>query len=356
MSPALAQRFASNTLLSGPAGGAAAPASTTAAGRTRSPSTWAARRSTSRSSATACPTVTTEGEIGGHRDRLADPRHPHHRRRRRLDRLDRHRRPARGRPGQRGRRPRARVLRPRRHAADGDRRRPAARLPGPDASSTAASCSSTSTPRRARSGTLADAARPRASCRSASGIYELVNANMAAALGVVSVERGHDPREFVLVVAGGAGPIHAAAIARELEIPHILDPARVVGVLRRRDADLRPQARLRAHLRARPRRGRDGGDLRRARERGAGDARRRGRPARAGGADPLRRPALRRPVQRGRGAAAGGLPRAPRGALRLLDAGRADRADQPAAVRPRHHRQAGAAGLARPAARTRRRR
>jgi N-methylhydantoinase A len=58
----------------------------------------------------------------------------------------------------------------------------------------------------------------------ASGIYELVNANMAAALGVVSVERGHDPREFVLVVAGGAGPIHAAAIARELEIPQILVP------------------------------------------------------------------------------------------------------------------------------------
>jgi N-methylhydantoinase A len=58
----------------------------------------------------------------------------------------------------------------------------------------------------------------------ASGVYELVNANMAAALSVVSVERGHDPREFVLVVAGGAGPIHAAAIARELEIPQILVP------------------------------------------------------------------------------------------------------------------------------------
>jgi N-methylhydantoinase A len=58
----------------------------------------------------------------------------------------------------------------------------------------------------------------------ASGIYQIVNANMAAALGVVSVQRGHDPREFVLVVAGGAGPIHAAAIARELEIPLIQIP------------------------------------------------------------------------------------------------------------------------------------
>ena len=58
----------------------------------------------------------------------------------------------------------------------------------------------------------------------ADGIYQLVNNNMAAALGVVSVERGYDPREFVLVVAGGAGPIHAAAIARELDIPLILIP------------------------------------------------------------------------------------------------------------------------------------
>ena len=40
----------------------------------------------------------------------------------------------------------------------------------------------------------------------ADGIYQLVNNNMAAALGVVSVQRGYDPREFVLVVAGGAGP------------------------------------------------------------------------------------------------------------------------------------------------------
>ena len=58
----------------------------------------------------------------------------------------------------------------------------------------------------------------------ADGIYQLINNNMAAALGVVSVQRGYDPREFVLVVAGGAGPIHAAAIAREMEIPLIMIP------------------------------------------------------------------------------------------------------------------------------------
>ncbi len=62
------------------------------------------------------------------------------------------------------------------------------------------------------------------SVTAADGIYQLVNNNMAAALGVVSVQRGYDPREFVLVVAGGAGPIHAAAIAREMELPLILIP------------------------------------------------------------------------------------------------------------------------------------
>ncbi|MBM5810897.1 MAG: hydantoinase/oxoprolinase family protein [Gammaproteobacteria bacterium] len=58
----------------------------------------------------------------------------------------------------------------------------------------------------------------------AAGVYEIINNKMAAALGVVSVQRGYDPREFVLVVAGGAGPIHAAPIARELGIPLILIP------------------------------------------------------------------------------------------------------------------------------------
>ncbi len=58
----------------------------------------------------------------------------------------------------------------------------------------------------------------------ADGIYQVINANMAAAMNVVSVQRGYDPREFVLIVAGGAGPIHAGPIARDLEIPLILIP------------------------------------------------------------------------------------------------------------------------------------
>ena len=42
--------------------------------------------------------------------------------------------------------------------------------------------------------------------KAADGIFQVINANMAAALNVVSVQRGYDPREFVLIVAGGAGP------------------------------------------------------------------------------------------------------------------------------------------------------
>jgi N-methylhydantoinase A len=56
------------------------------------------------------------------------------------------------------------------------------------------------------------------------GVYQVVNADMAAAISVVSVQRGYDPREFVLVVAGGAGPLHAGPIARDLEIPLIQIP------------------------------------------------------------------------------------------------------------------------------------
>lgn len=63
-----------------------------------------------------------------------------------------------------------------------------------------------------------------ATVEAAYGVYQVVNANMAAAISVASVQRGYDPREFVLVVAGGVGPLHAGAIARDLEIPLILIP------------------------------------------------------------------------------------------------------------------------------------
>jgi N-methylhydantoinase A len=47
---------------------------------------------------------------------------------------------------------------------------------------------------------------------------------MADAIRLISVRRGYDPREFALVCFGGAGPLHGAALARELSIPTVLVP------------------------------------------------------------------------------------------------------------------------------------
>jgi len=70
----------------------------------------------------------------------------------------------------------------------------------------------------------------------ASGIIEIANAHMIGAMRLVSVQRGYDPRDFVLVAFGGAGPLHANALARELGIPTVLVPpspgiASAVGML-----------------------------------------------------------------------------------------------------------------------------
>jgi N-methylhydantoinase A len=61
-------------------------------------------------------------------------------------------------------------------------------------------------------------------------VVEVVNAEMLRALRVVSVERGHDPRDFALVAFGGAGPLHACALAEELGIEAVLVPE-AAGVL-----------------------------------------------------------------------------------------------------------------------------
>jgi N-methylhydantoinase A len=58
----------------------------------------------------------------------------------------------------------------------------------------------------------------------ASGIIKVANANMCQGIRVVSVERGHDPRDFTLLAFGGAGPLHACELARELAIPRVLIP------------------------------------------------------------------------------------------------------------------------------------
>ena len=128
-------------------------------------------------------------------------------------------------------------LRQGRRGADGDRRQPAARLPR----------------RRRRARRRADARRAArrggARRRSASelgldaletalGVVRVANAEMGRALRVISVERGLDPRDFALVAFGGAGGLHACALAEELGIPARARPAR-----RRRAERARPRDR-----------------------------------------------------------------------------------------------------------------
>src|SRR5258705_371209 len=60
----------------------------------------------------------------------------------------------------------------------------------------------------------------------ASAIVRVANDKMAGAIRLVSLQRGHDPPDFVLFAFGGAGPLHAVALARELAIPRVLVPAR----------------------------------------------------------------------------------------------------------------------------------
>src|SRR5579871_98788 len=64
----------------------------------------------------------------------------------------------------------------------------------------------------------------------AQGILSVVTANMARAIRVISVQRGYDPRDYTLMAFGGAGPLHAARLAKELEIGRILVP-RSPGIL-----------------------------------------------------------------------------------------------------------------------------
>ncbi|MGB7948916.1 MAG: hydantoinase/oxoprolinase family protein, partial [Candidatus Binatia bacterium] len=60
---------------------------------------------------------------------------------------------------------------------------------------------------------------------SALGILTIANFNMSLAVRAVSVEKGYDPRDCVLVPSGGGGALHAMAIARELAVPRVIIPA-----------------------------------------------------------------------------------------------------------------------------------
>jgi N-methylhydantoinase A len=59
----------------------------------------------------------------------------------------------------------------------------------------------------------------------AAGILRVVESQMEKAIRVISIERGHDPRDFTLVAFGGGGPLHACSLARALRIPSVLVPA-----------------------------------------------------------------------------------------------------------------------------------
>lgn len=71
----------------------------------------------------------------------------------------------------------------------------------------------------------------------AQGILDVVETNMEKAIRVISVERGHDPRDYTLVAFGGAGGLHACALAAALDMPRVLVPTfpgglSALGILR----------------------------------------------------------------------------------------------------------------------------
>jgi N-methylhydantoinase A len=65
-----------------------------------------------------------------------------------------------------------------------------------------------------------------APAQAAAAVIRIANDRMAGAIRMVSLARGHDPRDFALFAFGGAGPLHAVALARELAIPKVFIPAR----------------------------------------------------------------------------------------------------------------------------------
>ncbi|WP_120245287.1 hydantoinase/oxoprolinase family protein [Halopiger aswanensis] len=77
---------------------------------------------------------------------------------------------------------------------------------------------------------LADEAGLDGPLEAARGVYRVANATMTRTIRAVTVERGHDPREFALVAFGGAGPMHAAALAESLSVDRVVVP-RPGGVL-----------------------------------------------------------------------------------------------------------------------------
>jgi N-methylhydantoinase A len=81
-------------------------------------------------------------------------------------------------------------------------------------------------PARANKAIEENVARPLgvSTTEAAQAIYEIVNSNMVDAIHVVTVEQGYDPRDFALVAAGGAAPLHTGVLATALGIPRVIIP------------------------------------------------------------------------------------------------------------------------------------
>ena len=107
----------------------------------------------------------------------------------------------------------------------------------------------------------------------AEGIVTIAVARMTSAIREISIQRGHDPRDFTLIAFGGAGPMHALAMAEEIGIPRVLVPRHPGQLLGARPARLRHQARRRPHA---------GGPAPRAPRRRSTGSSRRWRPSRGG--------------------------------------------------------------------------
>ena len=76
----------------------------------------------------------------------------------------------------------------------------------------------------------------------AAGIHTILNSHMADEIRLLTVKRGFDPREFALVLLGGAGPLHGGALARALGIPKAHHPPGAGRAVRLRAAGLRHRA------------------------------------------------------------------------------------------------------------------
>ncbi len=161
------------------------------------------------------------------------------------------------------------VLRPRRHRADGHRLQSPARLSRQRHRCSAATSRSIMTAaaaavRKRLAEPLAVDART-----AAAAVIDVVNHAMAEALKIVSVQRGHDPRDFALAAFGGAGPLHAAALAKRTRHCRGHLPADSGSLFGARARRHRLEARLRANAVHHGRRGRSrspGGCLRRPRD------------------------------------------------------------------------------------------